>query len=256
MSGDERAAEGAAEVWLGPIGDVVEQWPVVATSQRFEGRVWSVHSEDVSSGSGVVRRDVVRHLGAVAVVVLDSEDRILLIRQYRHPVGMLLAEIPAGLLDVAGEDPLITGQRELAEEAGLAASQWHVLVDFLNSPGGSSEALRIYLARGVSAIPGGRPLTGEAEEADLPQAWVPLDEAVGLVLGGNVQNAAAVCGILGAAAARAAGWQGLREPRAPWPARDHLVSSGRVYRVPIAWREGDQPRGSSQGEPGQTGSVT
>jgi 8-oxo-dGDP phosphatase len=82
------------------------------------------------------------------VIALDEMDRVLLIRQYRHPVGMWLLEPPAGLLDVTGEQPWVTAQRELAEEAGYEARTWAVLVDLLNSPGGSSEAIRVFLARG------------------------------------------------------------------------------------------------------------
>ena len=235
--------------WTGPIEDRVAPREVVGSVPRFAGRVWSVRSEDVVWDADTIRRDVILHLGAVAVVAIDDRDRILLIRQYRHPVGMLLAEIPAGLLDVLGEDPLVTAVRELAEEAGLQAASWSVLLDFLNSPGGSSEALRIFLARKVQPIESGRPHTGEAEEADLPQAWVPIDEAVALVLEGKIQNAAAVCGILGAQAARLSGWQGLREGSAPWPAREHLLSSGRVHRMPIAWGTA----GEDPGEPEERG---
>lgn len=233
----------AEPAWTGPVEDAVLVRPVSGTTTRFSGRVWSVHSEDVVWENDRVRRDVVHHLGAVAVVVIDDRERILLIRQYRHPVGMLLAEIPAGLLDVPGEDPLVTAQRELAEEAGLAANQWWVLLDFLNSPGGSSEALRVYLAREVRVLPEGRAHTGEAEEADLPQAWVPIDDAVTLVLDGKVQNAAAVCGILGASVARDARWQGLREADAPWPVREHLQSTGRLHGGPVPWNA-DPARGT------------
>ena len=237
-------------VWQGPIGDELAARPTVHSTPRFHGRVWSVHSEDVAWEHSTIRRDVVRHLGAVAVVVVDDEDRVLLIRQYRHPVGMFLAEIPAGLLDIPGEAPLVTAQRELAEEAGLGAARWNILLDFLNSPGGSSEALRIYLARDATALPGGRPHTGEAEEAELPQAWVPLEEAVDSILSGRIQNAAAVCGILGAYAARQAGWRNLREAEAPWPARDHLRSTGRLHGMPLACEEQAVPSPDDQGSSG------
>ena len=236
-----------ARAWQGPIGDQAAPREILASSREFDGRVWSVHSQDISWDGSTIRRDVVHHLGAVAVVVLDENERVLLIRQYRHPVGMLLAEIPAGLLDVSDEDPLITAQRELAEEAGLVALQWQVLIDFLNSPGGSSEALRIYLARDIAEISGGRPHTGEAEEADLPQAWVSLDDAVALILAGRIQNAAAVCGILGAHVARESGWGNLRDAHAPWPARDHLMSSGRVHSMPLTWEQEASTRPREQG---------
>ncbi len=174
-------------------------------------------------------RDIVIHPGAVAVIALDDADRVLLIRQYRHPVGCYLFEPPAGLLDVAGEPALTTARRELAEEAGLTAQDWSVLVDQYMSPGGLSEAVRIYLARDLAPVPGGRPRTGEAEEAHLPQAWVGLDYARDLVLSGAIGSPTAVSGILAAWAARVGGWVGLRPADAPWPARDRLVATDRVH---------------------------
>ena len=94
-------------------------------------------------------RTVVSHPGAVAVLALDDAGRVLMIRQYRHPVGYQLWEIPAGLRDAAGEPPLETARRELFEETGYRARDWHVLIDYFTSPGYSTERLRIYLARAV-----------------------------------------------------------------------------------------------------------
>jgi ADP-ribose pyrophosphatase len=141
---------------------------------------------------------------------------------------MSLFEPPAGLLDVPGEPPWQTAARELAEEAGYRAHTWHTLVDMLNSPGGSSEAIRVYLARDLEPLPGGREHTGEAEEGHLPRAWVPLDEAVGLVLSGAVQSPSAVCGILAAARARDEGWGSLRPREAPWTSRVALEAQDRL----------------------------
>jgi len=166
-------------------------------------------------GGSVVTRDVVVHPGAVGVAAIDDRDRILLIRQFRHPVAGYLLELPAGLRDVPGELPLETARRELAEEAGITATQWHVLVDFFNSPGGSTEAFRCFLARDLEVLPGGRPHTGEAEEADLPQAWVDLDVAVQAVLDGHLHNPTTVAGVLAAAAARDRGWASLRPAEGP-----------------------------------------
>ena len=182
-------------------------------------------------GDRELERDVQLHPGAVAVIALDDDNRVLLIRQYRHPVGMFLFEPPAGLLDVAGEDPLNTARRELAEEAGVTAQQWRVLVDLFNSPGGSSEAIRIYLAQDLEALPEGRPATGEAEEAHLPQAWVPLADAVELVLSGAVGSPTAVAGILAVQAAISGAGDELREADAVWPARSWLESAARLPNV-------------------------
>lgn len=202
--------------WTGPLRDEAHQAELLTRVEHFQGHIWSVTSDRVRLPSGhVATRDIVVHPGAVGVAALDDDDRILLIRQFRHPVGGFLLELPAGLRDVPGEPPLDTARRELAEEAGLEAAQWHVLVDFFNSPGGSTEAFRCYLARGLTALPGGRPSTGEAEEADLPQAWVPLEDAVAAVLAGDLHNPTTVCGVLAAAAARDRGWSSLRPAAGP-----------------------------------------
>ena len=218
-----------SEEWSGPIEDSGDPLPVTDRQERFTGSVWSVVSDRVDFGTSMAVRDVQLHPGAVAVLALDEADRVLLIRQYRHPVGEYLFEPPAGLLDVPGEPEWRTAARELAEEAGFEAAQWDVLVDVFLSPGGSSEAIRVYLARDLTRLSTGRELTGEAEEAHLPRAWVPLDEARDLVLTGRIGSPSAVVGILAACAARAEGWHTLRPADAPWPARAHLLEHGRVH---------------------------
>jgi ADP-ribose pyrophosphatase len=140
-------------------------------------------------------------------------------------VGAKLWELPAGLLDVAGEHPADTARRELAEETGLRADEWHVLLDVYNSPGGSSEGLRIFLARGISERPEGRWHTGEAEEMDLPQKWVDLDAARDLVLAGHIHNGTTVAGILAAHAARNQDWTTLRPYDDSWDWRPPSRSS-------------------------------
>lgn len=219
------------EEWIGDIVDTREPRAILDSVMQFRGRIWSVRSDTVDFDGHHAVRDVLLHLGAVAVIAIDEADRVLLIRQYRHPVAMSLFEPPAGLLDVQGEAPHLTAARELAEESGYEAGSWSVLVDVLNSPGGSSEAIRVYLARDLSAIPTGRPHTGEAEEAHLPRAWVDLDEAKELVLAGQIASPSAVCGILAAWASRAGGWSSLRPLEASWPARDVLVAEHRVNTI-------------------------
>jgi ADP-ribose pyrophosphatase len=193
----------------------------VRTSRTVHhGMVWDVRRDEVDLGDGqTVTREVVDHTGAVGVVVLDAEDRVLLLRQYRHPVRSYLWEPPAGLLDVAGEDPQVAAARELAEEADLVADEWHVLIDFYNSPGGSTEAFRCFLARGLHQVPERERHEREHEERDMARAWVDLSEARELVLAGRLQNPTTVCGVLAAAAARDAGWASLRPADAPWPER-------------------------------------
>mgnify|MGYP006290715927 CR=1 FL=1 len=220
--------EDASERWDGPVGDTPGDLGFTDRQVRFAGRIWSVATDVVHFASGDAARDVLLHPGAVAVMALDDEERVLLIRQYRHPVGAWLFEPPAGLLDAPGEHPWHTAQRELAEEAGYQARSWHALLDTYLTPGGSSEAIRIYLARDVHPLEGGRIHTGEAEEAHLPRVWVRLDEAVELVLGGRIGSPTAVLGILARQAARARGWQDLRDAETPWPARDALIASSRL----------------------------
>ncbi len=218
-----------SEEWVGPVRDTPFTQSVESSSEIYRGRVWSVRGEAVNFDGSVHQRDVLVHPGAVAVIALDGQDRVLLIRQYRHPVAMQLFEPPAGLLDVPGEPAWQTAARELAEESGYQADEWHTLVDMFNSPGGSSEAIRVFLARGLREIEGGRPRTGEAEESHLPRAWVPLDEAVALVLAGAIGSPSAVCGILAANEARRAGWVTLRPADAHWSARDNLETHHRVH---------------------------
>ena len=202
------------------VGDEPAQLAVVASETVHHGLVWDVRRDEVELADGQrVTREVLVHTGAVGVLALDDADRVLLLRQYRHPVRSYLWEPPAGLLDVAREDPLVAARRELAEEADLAADEWHVLVDYFNSPGGSTEAFRCYLARGVREVPEHARHEREHEERDMARAWVGLDEARDLVLAGRLHNPHTVTGVLAACAARDAGWSTLRPADAPWPER-------------------------------------
>jgi 8-oxo-dGTP pyrophosphatase MutT (NUDIX family) len=161
------------------ITDVAGSWPVAASTELARGAMVALRKDMVRMPDGeVVGRDVLEHPGAVAVLALDTEERVLMIRQYRHPVGRLLWEIPAGLRDVAGEPLLATAERELLEEAGYRAAQWWVLADSYSSPGISTERIRIFLARGLVGVPESeRSYVPEHEEAHLELAWVPLDQA-------------------------------------------------------------------------------
>jgi ADP-ribose pyrophosphatase len=191
---------------------------VTGSEQRFSGRVVRLRSDRVvMPGGTIATRDIVEHPGAVGVLALDAEDRVVLLHQYRHAVGTRLWEIPAGLLDVAGEPAARTAARELAEEAGLAAQRWDVLLDALTSPGMTDEAVRIFLARGTSATT--RPAAGDDEEADMTLQWVPLEEAVARVLSGDIRNAMACLALLAVSAWRARGEPPLLPADAPWPER-------------------------------------
>lgn len=212
--------------------DEVDERALLESELIHAGMVWDLRRDTVDLGDGqTVRREFVQHPGAVGVLALDDHDRVLFIRQYRHPVGMSLWEPVAGLLDVADESPQVGAARELVEEAGLVAGRWDVLVDLENSPGGSSETIRCYLARDLAPAPGGRP-PGDGEERDLPIAWVPLEEAALAVLAGRLTAPLTVAATLAALAARSAGWSTLRAAGAAWPARERVAGSGRarIYR--------------------------
>jgi ADP-ribose pyrophosphatase len=211
------------------LADAPDARVVLGSETLVRGRVWDVRRDTVDLGDGqTVIRDLVVHTGAVAVLALDDEDRLLLVRQYRHPVALSLWEPVAGLLDGGPDElPLDAARRELVEEAGLVAGRWDLLLDYESSPGGSSETLRLYLARGLEAAPGGRP-PGDGEERDMPYTWVDLDLARELVLAGNLTAPITVVGVLAAHAARELGWRTLRGAGAPWPARQAGLSAGRV----------------------------
>jgi len=201
--------------------DRLERLPVLDTEVLFEGMVWDVRRDTVNLGdAGTVRREYVDHPGAVVIVALrqiEGRDQVLLIQQYRHPVGAFEWELPAGLLDVAGEPPWVGAARELHEEADLVAGSWHVLIDHYGSPGGISEALRVFLARDLTGVPHEERFTREGEEHGMPVCWVDLDEAQEAVLAGQLHNPSTVIGILTAHAARARDWAALRPHDAPWP---------------------------------------
>lgn len=193
------------------------EFAVADSETVYLGRVLALRRDHVVMPDGrVAVREVIEHPGAVAILPLDDDGSVVMIDQYRHPVGRRIRELPAGLLDMAGEDPLTTAQRELVEETGRAAREWSVLVDVTPSPGFSDEAVRVFLARGLTEI--GRPPSQDDEEADLDVVRLSLDEAVRQVLAGDIVNAATVAGLLAAHAART----GAAEPRpvdAPWPDR-------------------------------------
>ncbi len=197
--------------------DEVARWPVVSSTELFRGRLVTVRTDKVRMPDNqVAERDVVIHPGAVAVLALDNAQQVLLIRQYRHPVGRLLWEIPAGLRDVSAEPAWATARRELLEEAGYRAGDWRVLADYYSSPGFSTERLRVFLARDLEFVPEAeRDFVRQDEEAHLVSAWLPLDEAVRRVLVGELHNGVAALAVLAGYAARSEGFERLRAADAP-----------------------------------------
>ena len=172
------------------------EFETVLSETLYVGKIFALRADDVRMPHGnTARREVVEHYGAVAVLALDDDKNIAMVYQYRHPVGRRLWELPAGLLDHGGEPPNITAARELKEEAGLDATNWHVLVDMVSAPGFSDESVRVYLAMGLTDV--GRP-DAHDEEADLIVRWFSLEEARRVVLEGEVVNSIAIAGILAA----------------------------------------------------------
>ncbi|MFE9663683.1 NUDIX domain-containing protein [Streptomyces sp. NPDC005955] len=202
------------------IKDTPEEWEIRASDTPFTGNKTSVRTDDVVMPDGTVaRRDYQVHPGSVAVLALDDQDRVTVISQYRHPVRQRLWEIPAGLLDVPGENPLHAARRELYEEAHVKAEDWRVLTDVYTTPGGCDEAVRIFLARDLSEAEGER-YAVEHEETDMTITSVPLTELARGVLAGELHNNCLVVGVLSLVAARAGdGLDALRPAEAPWPAR-------------------------------------
>lgn len=181
---------------------------VIDHKMVHDGILWDVVVDEIDLGHSVVRREYLDHPSAVAVIATrpnpeSGAEQVLLIRQYRHPVRADLWEPPAGLLDVAGEDLAVAAARELAEEADLVADQWSVLVDYVTSPGGSDEGIRIYLATQVR--PAQETFKRVDEEADIVTAWFDLDTLVEAILDGRLHNPSTVVGVLALAARRARG---------------------------------------------------
>lgn len=204
----------------------MHRYEVLASRRVFDGRVLAVRSDQVAMpGEAVSQRDVVELPGAVGIVALDADERVLLVRQYRHPVGRHLWEIPAGLLDSTTESALEAGQRELAEEGFVTAGRWDCLCDILTSPGMTDETIRLLLARDLADVPVGERHVAFHEEADMELTRVPLVDAVARVLSGEIENGITVAGLL-AAFASLRGGPALRAVDAEWAARKGGQSSG------------------------------
>lgn len=183
----------------GPIRDLRDPAEVTSSERVFDGRVWDIRREEFTFAGHTLAREYVDHPGAVAVLAIDDQDRVLLINQYRHPVGLRDWELPAGLLDVDGEPPLAAARRELAEETDLAAEHWAELITFHTSPGGSNETLRVFEARGLQAT---EPYERSEEEAEIVLRWVPIAEVVDAVLEGWLSNSILIIAVLAAHARR------------------------------------------------------
>jgi len=189
-------------------------YEVIDSTVGYEGAILRVRADTVVQPDGSrAAREVVEHSGSVAIVAIDDQRRVLLIRQYRHGAGQYLWELPAGLRDRPGETPLETARRELARNTGWAADDWDLLVDLYPSPEASTELCRIYQA--AQLIQGRQPARPRDAENSL-QRWFPLARAVHGALAGHILNGPAVAGLLAAGVRH-----GLPEQRV-WPASHPL----------------------------------
>lgn len=198
---------------LKPVAE--HDFETVSSETIYVGSIFALRADDVRMpGGNVAKREVVENFGAVAVLAIDDDNNIVLVYQYRQPFGRRLLELPAGLLDAGDEPPHVSAARELAEEVGLSAKDWSVLVDLDTAPGFSDESVRVYRATVLSDV--GRP-DAHDEEADLTVKWLPLSEAVRMVFSGEIVNSIAVAGILAANAMPDTDL--LRPIDAPWTDR-------------------------------------
>jgi ADP-ribose pyrophosphatase len=192
------------------------EFTVASTRDVHLGRVVGLRVDDVvMPGGKTAKREVIEHLGAVAIVALDADNAVTMVHQYRHPLGHRLWELPAGLTDKSDEEPVEAARRELVEEAGQTADSWVTLVDVAASPGFTDEVVRVFLARDISEVE--REVLGD-EEADLVVRKIPLPEAVRMALSGELVNGATVSGVLAAHLVVSGGAE-ARPADAPWPDR-------------------------------------
>jgi 8-oxo-dGTP pyrophosphatase MutT (NUDIX family) len=208
-----------------PVAD--HEFDTVASETRYRGSIVALRTDEVRMPGGVTAtREVVEHYGAVAVAAVDDDEQLAMVYQYRHSLGRRLWELPAGLLDEPGEDPVAAAARELEEETGLVAEHWRVLIDVASSPGFCDESVRVYLARGLQHV--GRP-EADHEEADLTVHWLGVRQAADQVLAGEIVNATAAAGVLAAHAVIVDG-KPTRPVDAPWPDRPSAFAARKARR--------------------------
>lgn len=178
-------------------------WPVAETERPYESPYITLDLDTIVGTDGSEhQRAILRPHDAIGVLAIDAEDRVLLVQQYRHSTGRRILEIPAGILDVDGEEPLAAAQRELAEEADLQAETWTQILELVVTPGYSTEQWTIFRATGLAPIPKKRRTSREAEEADMQQWWMPFDEAVAAIRGGRISDTQTAVALLAEAAGR------------------------------------------------------
>jgi ADP-ribose pyrophosphatase len=195
-----------------PLADEPAAWPVVdSTDLHRDDWVMALRSDRIRRPGHPEEepfaRLVLEHPGAVIVLALDDEERVLCLWQYRHPAQRSFVELPAGLCDAGGESPVEVARRELREEAGLEAAHWTHLTTVWSSPGISAEVMHLYLARDLSDV-GRGDFVLEHEEAEMETFWVPYDELLSAVLDGSLGDAPLVSAVLMARVRGLAGGDG------------------------------------------------
>ena len=188
------------------LGDTDETWPVTRSDLVYDSPFVGLSVDSITAPDGeTLNRAVLHHKGAVGVLVLDEDDRVLVLDQYRHPVGKRLIELPAGILDIAHEPPVDAARRELREEADLEASDWQPLLTMYATPGCSTEHWQVFLAEGLSPTPVEDRIEREGEEADMRQLWVPLQDLITAALDGRIGDSMTVSSVLAVSVLRTRG---------------------------------------------------
>jgi ADP-ribose pyrophosphatase len=182
------------------VRDEPERWPVASSTDLYRsGLPFALRSDRIRHpdrpDEEPFERMVLEHPGAVVILAVGDDERVLCLRQYRHPAAMRMLELPAGLLDRAEEEPASTAARELLEEAGLRAGSWTLLCSTYSSPGISSELIHYFLARELQEAHRGD-FVAAHEEADMETLWVPYDELLAACLDGSVRDAPVVIAVL------------------------------------------------------------
>lgn len=183
---------------MSELRDTAERWPVVGTEDLHrDGWVMALRRDTIRrpGSEETFARLVLEHPGAAVVFALDADRRVLCLKQYRHPAGMRFVELPAGLLDADGEEPLAVAKRELREEASYAAATWEPLTAAYSSPGIIAERIHYFFATDLAPMDRGD-FVLEHEEADMETLWVPFDELLAAVLTGEVTDGPLIIAVL------------------------------------------------------------